>query len=112
MSRPTAESKGAGWTVRGLLRTGGQHAGAVEFRFKQPGKAEWLPGSAKIPPSVAKTITAAKDKVRATLKARFKGMKATLKTTKKAAPPVKKAAIKSAMKVKPVKTSAMKAKKR
>mmetsp|Transcript_43310 Transcript_43310/g.119780 ORF Transcript_43310/g.119780 Transcript_43310/m.119780 type:complete len:108 (-) Transcript_43310:141-464(-) len=86
MVNPIFDTKAGSWTVRGLLRTGGAHAGAIEFKFQKPGSEEWLPGGSDIPKPMAAAVEAAKKKIRATLKGRFaaaglaaKGKKAAAK---------------------------------
>uniref|UniRef100_A0A7S1F8Q4 Uncharacterized protein n=1 Tax=Noctiluca scintillans TaxID=2966 RepID=A0A7S1F8Q4_NOCSC len=72
MVRSFVELKAGEWRVKGMLRRNGAHAGAIEFRFQETQDGKWLGGGHTIPESVEKEVSAAKDKIRNTLKTRYR----------------------------------------
>merc|ERR1711972_569938 len=69
--KPTHVVAAGSWKVKGLLRTSGVHAGAIEFRFQGPKSETWGPGSTAVPKALTDAVDKAKDQIKKTLKDRF-----------------------------------------
>ena len=98
MSEAHELSTKAKWGVKGLLRTEGVHAGAIEWRFKKPKSEDWLPGSTEIPTAVADEVGKAKEAIRANFQKKFPKVKVVKRNKRGAQPTAMKAVIPPAMK--------------
>mmetsp|Transcript_59551 Transcript_59551/g.118021 ORF Transcript_59551/g.118021 Transcript_59551/m.118021 type:complete len:140 (-) Transcript_59551:197-616(-) len=81
----------AGWTVRGILQTGGHESplGGAKYSLKAPNCDTWLPRNEELPAKVREPISLAKIKIKEILRARLAQAvaKATKTGTKRATKP-------------------------
>ena len=111
MSSFETGTKSSGWKVQGRFRTGGAHAGAIEWRYCKPKSSTWLGGGTTIPGPVENEVASAKDKIRAHFAKKFPNIKRSQGRAMKKAKAMKGTTAKSmkAPKSAAMKSAAMKA---